>query len=89
MNLVVRRCRDCGQPLPPREPHRVLCDACRKQKLEEKKERVRSLNLGLTRSPRTPRKARRRCKSIAQCVREAEALGLSYGRYVGRDLDRL
>lgn len=32
--------------------------------------------------------ARQRCKSIAQCVREAAALGISYGQYVARGLDQ-
>lgn len=67
-------------------PYVKLCDACRKRhraalNRRDRKERVR---------PKAePKRGLRSYKSIEQCVMEATALGVSYGVYVGRGLDRV
>lgn len=90
MKIITKLCRDCGNPMENTDPRRVLCESCRKKKLEEKKEAVRSLAAeDSSRRAAAPRHKGAPYKSIGQCVREAAALGISYGQYVARGLDRL
>lgn len=87
---IKKLCRDCGAPLPDTNPRTQLCETCRKKKSEEEKNSMRSLAAedAARRAARMRTRARQRCKSIAQCVREAAALGISYGQYVARGLDQ-
>lgn len=90
MNTTVKLCRDCHQPMERATSRQVLCDDCRRKKLEEKRAQVRSLeNEDAARRVRHPKAKHRPFKSIAACVREADALGISYGRYVGLGLDKV
>lgn len=43
MKTITKLCRDCGNPIESTDPRRVICESCRKKKLEEKKDAVRSL----------------------------------------------
>lgn len=90
MNPITKLCRDCGTPIENTDPRRVICESCRKKKLEEKKDAVRSLAAeDSSRRAAAPRHKGAPYKSIRQCVREAAALGISYGQYVARGLDRV
>lgn len=90
MKTITKLCRDCGNPIESTDPRRVICESCRKKKLEEKKDAVRSL--AVEDSSRRAAAPRHKCapyKSIEQCVREADALGIRYGQYVARGLDQV
>lgn len=90
MNTPTKRCRDCGAPLENASPRQELCENCRKLKREEKRDAVCSLAVeDATRRASRPRSKAQPCKSISQCVREADAIGISYGNYVARGLDRV
>lgn len=65
--------KDCGKIMWDVSPYVKLCDACRKRHKHKAE----------------PKRGLRSYKSIEQCVREATALGVSYGVYVGRGLDRV
>lgn len=90
MKTITKLCRDCGNPIESTDPRRVICESCRKKKLEEKKDAVRSLAVeDSSRRASRPRAKSQPYKSIEQCVREAKALGISYGQFVARGLDRM
>ena len=90
MKTITKLCRDCGNPIESTDPRRVICESCRKKKLEEKKDAVRSLAVeDSSRRASRPRAQSQPYKSIEQCVREAKALGISYGQFVARGLDRM
>lgn len=87
---AVKLCRDCGRPIKNATNFRVVCDECRRRKAEEKREEVRSLeNEDAARRAAERGKKKKPFKSLDQCVREAAAMGISYGQYVARGLDRL
>ena len=86
----VKRYCQCGALLPTDNPRVILCEACRKRKQEEKYEAHRSPYVQDTaRRASRPRAKSQPYKSIEQCVREAKALGISYGQFVARGLDRM
>lgn len=90
MNTTTKLCRDCGNPMQNVDPRQLICETCRKKKLEEKQESMRSLAAeDAYRRSAAPRHKGAPYKSIGQCVREAAALGISYGQYVARGLDRV
>lgn len=90
MKTITKLCRDCGNPIESTDPRRVICESCRKKKLEEKKDAVRSLAVeDSSRRAAAPRHKGAPYKSIEQCVREADAMGISYGQYVARGLDQV
>lgn len=88
-NTTKRYCQ-CGALLPADNPHVILCEACRKRKMEEKYAAHRSpyvqakaqrgKNQKLTTAPRM---------TIAEVVRAADAMGISYGQFVAKGLDRV
>ena len=62
----------------------------KKKKLEEAKAKTKFLRSeDTTRRANHPRLKNQPLKSIEQCVREADALGISYGQYVARSLDKV
>lgn len=80
----------CGALLPADNPRVILCEVCRKRKLEEKYAANKSPYVQDTaRRASRPRAKSQPYKSIEQCVREAKALGISYGQFVARGLDRM
>lgn len=86
---AVKLCRDCGRPIKNATNFRVVCDDCRRKKAEEKREEVRSLeNEDAARRAAEQGKKKKPFKSLEQCVREAAALGISYGQDVARRLDQ-
>lgn len=67
-------------------PYVKLCDDCRKRHRAALNKRDRK---EWVRPKSEPKRGLRSYKSIEQCVREATALGISYGVYVGSGLDRV
>ena len=89
MELIDKRCR-CGNLMRHVSPRQQFCQECKKKKLEEAKAKTKSLRSeDATRRARRPRPRNQPLKSIEQCVREADALGISYGQYVARGLDKV
>lgn len=89
MELIDKRCR-CGNLMHNVSPRRLLCEECRKKILTEKRAAVKSLRQDdAARRARHPRPKNHPFKSIEQCVRESDALGISYGKYVARGLDQV
>lgn len=82
MKTVTRFCKGCGKIMYDVDPRRKLCDRCQTLPPQER--------INAPKSTRTKPKVRpRKAKSLAGCVREANALGISYGQYVARGLDRM
>ena len=86
MKLVTKWCKGCGKIMRDVSPYVKLCDACRKRHRAALNKRDRK---EWVRPKAEPKRGLRSYKSIEQCVREATALGVSYGVYVGRGLDRV
>lgn len=87
MELIDKRCR-CGKLMHHVSPRQQLCEECRKKLLTEKRSEVKSLRSeDAARRARRPQPKSQPFKSIEQCVREDDALGISYGQYVARGLD--
>lgn len=86
----IKRYCQCGALLPADNPRVILCEVCRKRKLEEKYAAQKSPYVqDAARRVARPRAKTQPYKSIEQCVREAKALGISYGQFVARGLDRM
>lgn len=86
MKTTTKFCKDCGKIMWDVSPYVKLCDACRKRHSPALNKRDRK---EWVRPKAEPKRRLRSYKSIEQCVREATALGVSYGVYVGRGLDRV
>ena len=86
MKTTTKFCKDCGKIMWDVSPYVKLCDACRKRNSPALNKRDRK---EWVRPKAEPKRRLRSYKSIEQCVREATALGVSYGVYVGRGLDRV
>lgn len=85
----VKRYCQCGALLPADNPRVIMCEACRKRKQEEKYAAHRSPYV-----QDAARRARSKPKSapamtIAEVVRAADAMGLSYGQFVAQGLDKV
>lgn len=87
MKTTTKFCKDCGKIMWDASPYVKLCDACRKRHRPALNKRDRK-KVGAA-AKAEPKRGLRSYKSIEQCVREATALGVSYGVYVGRGLDRV
>lgn len=89
MELIDKLCR-CGNLMHNVSPRQQLCEECRKKLLTEKRSEVKSLRSeDAARRAKHPRLKNQPFKGIEQCVREADALGISYGQYVARGLDKV
>lgn len=87
---AVKLCRDCRRPIKNGSSRRLVCDDCLREKEAIRQEEVRSLeNEEEARRAAEKEKQKKPFKSLDQCVREAAALGISYGQYVARGLDQL
>lgn len=86
MKTTTKFCKDCGKIMRDVDPRLKLCDTCRKRHRTALNKRDRK---EWVRPKAEPKRGLRSYKSIEQCVREATALGVSYGVYVGRGLDRV
>lgn len=77
----IKLCQNCGAT--PVTGRKIYCDECRRMLSNEgdreRKRRKRIKDAALLHGL---------VKPIEQCVREAAALGLTYGQYVARGLDK-
>lgn len=86
---AVKLCRDCGRHIKNATNFRVVCDDCLRKKEDARRDSVRSLeNEDAARRAAEQGKKKKPFKSLEQCVREAAAMGISYGQYVARGLDQ-
>lgn len=86
-------CKTCGKIMCDVQPTKRYCDACiRKRNIKSAQASYqRRKETGQTKKKRKKKPAApavKSIKSIEQCVREADALGLTYGQYVQRELDK-
>lgn len=86
MKNTTKFCKDCGKIMWDVDPRLKLCDTCRKGHRAALNKRDRK---EWVRPKAEPKRGLRSYKSIEQCVREADALGISYGQYVARGLDQV
>nr|DAG24038.1 MAG TPA: PhnA Zinc-Ribbon [Caudoviricetes sp.] len=91
MSYTTRNCDICGKLMIHVDSRRHICRECSKEQRDEEKASAKSTahTVGETSAKQEPPPLKRRVKPIAQCVREAEALGISYGRYVQRGYDKI
>ena len=67
------------------EKYQVYAEWCEARR----EKRKQAHTVGETDAKQEPPPPKRRIKPIPQCVREADALGISYGRYVQREYDKI
>lgn len=88
MKTTVRYC-ECGALLPADEPKARLCQACRQRRLEEQRAEHRSLSVeNEARRDETLAPMPGQHMTIREVVRAADAMGISYGKFVGLGLDK-
>ena len=86
MKTTTKFCKDCGKIMWDASPYVKLCDKCRRSHRAALNKRFRQ---EWVRPKAEPKRGLRSYKSIEQCVREAKALGISYGQFVARGLDQM
>lgn len=95
---VSKFCKKCGKMMWDVQPCKRFCDTCIKGKARqkaklynEKKKAQQQGVISAMQANKLDKKAalKPRIKSIEQCVREAAALGISYGQYVQRGYDKI
>lgn len=85
---TVRYCK-CGAPLSADEPKAKLCQACRQRRLEEQRAEHRSLSVeDEARRAETLAPLPGQHMTIREVVRAADAMGISYGKFVSLRLDK-
>ena len=91
MSYTTRNCDICGNLMIHVDSRRHICRECSKEPRDEEKASTKGTahTVGETDAKQEPPPLKRRVKPIPQCVREAEALGISYGRYVQRGYDKV
>ena len=91
MSYTTRPCEICGKLMVHIDSRRRICPKCNRELRDKKKGRPKGTahTVGETAAKQKPPPLKRRVKPIPQCVREAEALGISYGRYVQRGYDKI
>lgn len=93
MSYTTRNCDNCGKLMIHVDSRRRICPVCSKEQRDKEKAGAIGTahtvceTAGKQEQVTTPLK--RRVKPIPQCVREAAALGISYGRYVQRGYDKI
>lgn len=94
---VSKFCGRCGKMMWNVQPCKRFCDACIKRKGRqtakiryEKKKAVQKGTVSAMQAKMPDKESRIKplIKSIHQCVKEAAALGISYGQYVQRGYDK-
>lgn len=90
MSYTTRNCDICGKLMIHVDSRRHICRECSKEQRDEERANTKGTTntVGKTAEKQKTPLLKRRVKSIAQCAREAEALGISYGRYVQRGYDK-
>lgn len=91
MSYTTRPCENCGKLMVHVDSRRRICPKCNRELRDKKKGRPKGTahTVGETAEKQKAPPLKRRVKPVAQCVREAEALGISYGRYVQRGYDKI
>ena len=93
MKLVTKWCKGCGKIMRDVQPNKQFCEKC----LHDKNLRYAQIGYERQKAQKAEKKHKERAAaalphrphSIAWCVREAKALGISYGQFVARGLDRM
>lgn len=91
MSYTTRPCENCGNLMIHVDSRRHICPKCNRE-LRNKENGIpkdTAHTVGETAERQKTPPPKRRVKPIAQCVREAEVLGISYGRYVQRGYDKI
>lgn len=95
---VSKFCKKCGKMMWDVQPCKRFCDACIKEKARQKaklnyeKKKARQKGVISAKQAKMPDKTvelKPLIKPMGQCVREAAALGISYGQYVQRGYDKI
>lgn len=93
MSYTTRNCDICGKLMIHVDSRRRICPVCSKKQRDEGKASAKGTADTVCESAGKQEKAnqppKRRIKPIPQCVREADALGISYGQYVQRGYDKI
>lgn len=91
MSYTTRPCEICGKLMIHVDSRRRICPKCNRELRNKKKGRPKGTahTVGETEEKQKAPPLKRRVKPIAKCVREAEALHISYGRYVQRGYDKI
>lgn len=103
MTFVTKPCQSCGSIMVNVNPQTRFCEECKRIKgnaaaraayhknrekvLKQRRERRIAKNAEKPKKIVVPKEIKR-IKPIEQCTREAGALGLTYGQYVARGLDK-
>lgn len=91
MSYTTRPCEICGKLMVHVDSRRRICPKCNRELRDKKKDSPKGTahTVGETSAKQEPPPLKRRVKPITQCVRETEAMGISYGRYVQRGYDKV
>lgn len=92
MSYTTRPRDICGKLMIHVDSRRRICPKCNRELRNKKKGRPKGTahTIGETaKQEQATTPLKRRVKPIPQCVREADALGISYGRYVQRGYDKI
>ncbi len=93
MSYTTRNCDICGKLMIHVDSRRRICRECSKEQRDKEKASVigTAHTIGETadKQEQANPPPKRRIKPIPQCVREADALGISYGQYVQRGYDKV
>lgn len=87
---VTKPCKRCGKIMWDVTSYRTYCDECIKARRQERQQQYqKQFHKPKSDAPRKKAsKPIKFVKSIEQCTSEADALGLTYGQYVARGLDK-
>lgn len=91
MSYTTRPCDICGKLMIHVDSRRRICPKCNRERNKKTgRPKGTAHTIGETaKQEQATTPLKRRVKPITQCVREANALGISYGRYVQRGYDKV
>lgn len=75
---MIIKCEICGKEFEARNPHYIHCPECHQW-----------IKLGCTNSPKPSKKLPEGMKKLLADSRSADALGVSYGQYMGMRAGRV
>lgn len=87
-------CKTCGKIMWDVQPTKRYCDSCiHKRNIKSERAGILPAPQGCrcfekSKKPATHPCLKKTIKPIEQCTREADAMGLTYGQYVARGLDK-
>lgn len=84
MSKATKPCVKCGKLMYWVESRTKVCPACKKKKQAKIREQQSALK-----PTAHKREIPKPQKSLAQCIREAERLNLTYGEYVRQGYDKI